>query len=99
MSAERRLASGDNRFDLDLLRNQYFCRSLSRSKLFLEALPDVHSVPAVSRFSSKGEATFLQKLISRHGSDLEAVARDRRLNPEQRTEGELRRAIRRADGG
>jgi nucleolar protein 16 len=65
----------------------------------IQALPDVHSVPVVSRFSSKGEVTFLQKLISRHGSDVEAMARDRRLNPEQRTEGELRRAIRRAGGG
>jgi hypothetical protein len=98
VSAERRVASGDNRFDLDFLRNHHFCRSLSRSKLVLEALPDVHSVP-VSRFSSKGEVTFLQKLISKHGSDVEAMARDRRLNPEQRTEGELRRAIRRAGGG
>ncbi|KAI9446691.1 ribosome biogenesis protein Nop16 [Lactarius indigo] len=65
----------------------------------IRALPDVHSVPVVSRFSSKGEVTFLQKLISRHGSDVEAMARDRKLNPDQRTEGELRRAIRRASGG
>ncbi|KAI9465971.1 ribosome biogenesis protein Nop16 [Lactarius psammicola] len=64
----------------------------------IRALPDVHSVPVVSRFSSKGEVTFLQKLISRHGSDVEAMARDRKLNPDQRTEGELRRAIRKASG-
>jgi nucleolar protein 16 len=92
-------ASGDNRFDLDLLRNHHCRRSQSRSKLFLEALPDVHSLPVVSRFSSKGEVSFLQKLISRHGSDVEAMARDRKLNPDQRTEGQLRRAIRRAAGG
>jgi len=92
------VASGDNRFDLDLLRNHHFRRTLSRFKLFLEALPDVHSVPVVSRFSSKGEVTFLQKLISRHGSDVEAMARDRKLNPDQRTEGELRWAIRKASG-
>ncbi|KAH9039041.1 ribosome biogenesis protein Nop16 [Lactarius hengduanensis] len=67
--------------------------------LIIRALPDVHSVPVVSRFSSKGEVTFLQKLISRHGSDVEAMARDRKLNPDQRTEGEIRRAIRRASGG
>jgi len=65
----------------------------------IDIIQALHSVPAVSRFSSKGEVTFLQKLISRHGRDVEAMARDRRLNPEQRTEGELRRAIRRADGG
>lgn len=99
MSAKRRVASGDNRFDLDLLRNHHFCRSQSRLKLDLEALPDVHSLPVVSRFSCKGEVTFLQKLISKYGSDVEAMARDRRMNPEQRTEGELRRAIRRAGGG
>ena len=92
-------ASGNNRFDLDLLRNHHCRRSQSRSKLCLEALPDVDSVPVVSRFSSKGEVTFLQKLISRHGSDVEAMARDRKLNPDQRTEGQLRRAIRRAAGG
>jgi len=67
--------------------------------IFREGLHDVHSLPVVSRFSSKGEVTFLQKLISRHGSDVEAMARDRRLNPDQRTEGQLRRAIRRAAGG
>lgn len=65
----------------------------------IRALPDVHSLPVVSRFSSKGEVSFLQKLISRHGSDVEAMARDRKLNPDQRTEGQLRRAIRRAAGG
>lgn len=69
-----------------------------KKKGIIRALSDVHSVPVVSRFSSKGEVTFLQKLISRHGSDVEAMARDRGLNPDQRTEGELRRAIRKAGG-
>jgi len=66
--------------------------------IIIRALPDVHSLPVVSRFSSKGEVTFLQKLVSRHGSDVEAMARDRKLNPDQRTAGELRRAIRRTAG-
>jgi nucleolar protein 16 len=41
---------------------------------------------------------FLQKLASKHGGDVAAMARDRRLNPDQRTEGEIRRAIRKAGG-
>lgn len=41
---------------------------------------------------------FLQKLMSKHGQDVEAMTRDRRLNPDQRTEGEIRRAIKKAGG-
>jgi nucleolar protein 16 len=41
---------------------------------------------------------FLQKLISKHGWDVVAMTRDRRLNPDQQTEGELRRAIKKAGG-
>ncbi len=41
---------------------------------------------------------FLQKLISKHGQDVVAMTRDRRLNPDQRTEGEIRRAIKKAGG-
>ncbi|KAI0256461.1 ribosome biogenesis protein Nop16 [Lactifluus subvellereus] len=60
------------------------------------ALPDVSA--NVLRFSSKGEVSFLQKLISKYGHDVEAMARDRRLNPDQRTGGEIRRAINKAGG-
>jgi nucleolar protein 16 len=41
---------------------------------------------------------FLQKLISKHGRDVAAMIRDRRLNPDQRTEGEIQRAIKKAGG-
>lgn len=41
---------------------------------------------------------YLARLIQKHGEDVESMARDRRLNPEQRTTGELRRGIRRAGG-
>jgi nucleolar protein 16 len=41
---------------------------------------------------------FLQKLISKHGGDVAAMTRDRRLNPDQRTEGEIGRAIKKAGG-
>jgi nucleolar protein 16 len=67
------------------------------SELSYEALPDV-SHGRVPRFTSKGEMIFLQKLISKHGRDVVAMTRDRRLNPDQRTEGEIRRAIKKAGG-
>jgi len=59
--------------------------------------PDSFPAP-VPRFSSNGELAFLQKLISKHGRDVAAMTRDRRLNPDQRTEGEIRRAIEKAGG-
>jgi len=62
-----------------------------------QALPDVFRGP-VPRFTSKGEIIFLRKLISKHGQDVTAMIRDRRLNPDQRTEGEIRRAINKAGG-
>jgi nucleolar protein 16 len=84
------IASGNNRFDLN-----HFRRCLD--EMFYEALSDVFRAP-VPRFTSKGEMIFLQKLISKHGRDAAAMTRDRRLNPDQRTEGEIRRAIKRAGG-
>ncbi|KAI0670494.1 ribosome biogenesis protein Nop16 [Trametes maxima] len=52
----------------------------------------------VPRFTSKGELTTLRRLFGKHGEDVEGMARDRMLNVEQRTAGELRRAIRKAGG-
>ena len=51
-----------------------------------------------SRFLSEGEAGYLSRLVERHGEDVEAMARDRKLNPEQRTTGELRRLMKKAGG-
>ncbi|KAI0748007.1 ribosome biogenesis protein Nop16 [Daedaleopsis nitida] len=48
----------------------------------------------VRRHTSKGELESLGRLVGKYGDDVEAMARDRRLNPAQRTGGELRRAIR-----
>jgi len=50
------------------------------------------------RHTSSLEMLYLARLIQKHGEDVESMARDRRLNPEQRTVGELRRGIRRAGG-
>lgn len=50
------------------------------------------------RHTSLGERSYLERLVQKHGDDLGKMARDRRLNPEQRTANELRRAITKAGG-
>jgi nucleolar protein 16 len=50
------------------------------------------------RHASSLETLYLTRLVRKHGEDVESMVRDRRLNPEQRTAGELRRGIRRAGG-
>ncbi|KAI0306790.1 ribosome biogenesis protein Nop16 [Multifurca ochricompacta] len=62
----------------------------------IQALPNLSAL--VLRVSSRGEVMFLQRLISKHGDDVGAMVRDHGLNPDQRTEGEIRQAIRRAGG-
>jgi hypothetical protein len=88
------MASGDNRFDLSLHGIAFAAVSIG---LLLEALADTLPAPA-PKFSSKCKLAFLQRLISKHGYDVAAMMRDRRLNPDQRTEGEIRRAIKMAGG-
>ncbi|EPQ58391.1 hypothetical protein GLOTRDRAFT_57339 [Gloeophyllum trabeum ATCC 11539] len=51
-----------------------------------------------TRHSSSTEVWYLQRLVHKHGRDLEAMARDRKLNVDQRTAGELGRAIKKAGG-
>lgn len=49
---------------------------------------------------SKFETEWIERLVERWGDDVERMARDRRLNPWQHTEGDLRRSIRRwKEGG
>ncbi|KAF9648069.1 hypothetical protein BDM02DRAFT_3074501, partial [Thelephora ganbajun] len=50
------------------------------------------------RFLSEGEFGYLIRLVARYGEDVEAMARDRGLNPDQRTVGELTRLVRKAGG-
>ncbi|KAG5653271.1 hypothetical protein H0H81_001431 [Sphagnurus paluster] len=45
------------------------------------------------RHASSGEMNYLSRLVEKHGTNVEGMARDRRLNPEQRTAGALRRAL------
>lgn len=49
------------------------------------------------RFPSAGEVAYLERLVNKHGDDVEKMSKDRKLNPEQRTVGQLRNALRRAD--
>ncbi|KAI0094023.1 ribosome biogenesis protein Nop16 [Irpex rosettiformis] len=53
---------------------------------------------AVARFSSGGELGVLRRLVEKYGENVEGMAKDRRLNADQRTAGQLRRAIRKAGG-
>lgn len=48
------------------------------------------------RHTSGGERRYLEDLVKKYGDDVERMARDRKLNPEQHTAGSLRRALRRA---
>lgn len=50
------------------------------------------------RFPSEGEVGYLKRLVGKHGENLEAMSRDRKLNPDQRTIGELMRLMKKAGG-
>lgn len=52
----------------------------------------------VERHTSAGEFSWLAELVQAHGTDVEAMARDRKRNLWQRTPGEIRRALRKAGG-
>ncbi|VDC05984.1 unnamed protein product [Peniophora sp. CBMAI 1063] len=52
----------------------------------------------VPRGTSKGERGYLERLVEKYGKNVDAMARDRKLNTNQHTAGELSRAIRKAGG-
>lgn len=62
----------------------------------LEAL-SATSAPVI-RHSSTSEKTWLHDLVAFHGDDTQAMARDRKRNVWQKTEGEIRRMIKKAGG-
>ncbi len=45
------------------------------------------------RQQSQGEEEWMQRLVNKHGDDFMAMARDRKLNPMQQTEGDIGRRI------
>jgi len=49
--------------------------------------------PKTPRHQSGGEREWLERLVARHGDDVRAMARDRRLNPMQQTAADIARRI------
>ena len=45
------------------------------------------------RQQSKREEDWIAKLVARHGDNVTAMVRDRKLNPMQQTEGDIRRRL------
>ncbi|ADV21396.1 nucleolar protein 16 [Cryptococcus gattii Ru294] len=56
------------------------------------------SAAPVKRHSSMSERTWLQQLVDKYGDDTEKMARDRKLNVWQKSEGEIKRMIKKAGG-
>lgn len=48
------------------------------------------------RHQSERELEFLQRLVDKHGDDVDAMARDMKLNPMQQTRGDLNRRLKKA---
>lgn len=46
------------------------------------------------RQQSKREEEWVEKLVARHGDNILAMARDKKLNPMQQSEGDIRRRVR-----
>lgn len=86
-----------------MLYESSWCSNLadySRPGFFLELekISEDKGKRGAPRFLSEGELGHLTRLVGRHREDVEAMARDRKLNPDQRTVGELTRLIKRAGG-
>ncbi|KAF7975309.1 hypothetical protein HWV62_10090 [Athelia sp. TMB] len=62
----------------------------------LERLSAAGTASSGPRHSSTLETLYLRRLVAKHKDDVDAMARDRRLNPEQRTVGQLRRGLKKA---
>ena len=84
-----------------------YCQSTAFTHLFLELEcisasatgSTTLSVPlsgAGSRHVSSGEVKYLRPLLKTYGNNIEGMAGDLKLNPEQRTVGQLRRALKKA---
>ncbi|WWC71764.1 nucleolar protein 16 [Kwoniella pini CBS 10737] len=52
----------------------------------------------VTRHSSSSEKTWLSSLVQKYNDDYESMARDRKLNVWQKTQGEIKRMIKKAGG-
>lgn len=50
------------------------------------------------RYASSAEQEYLRSLVQKHGSDIQAMAKDFKLNQDQRTAGQLKKAFARCGG-
>ncbi len=68
-------------------------------RIYHTALESLSSLSApIKRHSSTSEHTWLLQLLSSHGRDFTSMARDKKLNVWQKTEGDLKRMVRKAGG-
>ncbi len=52
-----------------------------------------------SRIQSQGEQEWIERLVAKWGNDFGGMCRDRRLNPQQQSEGDLRKRVRKWEEG
>ncbi|KAI1260457.1 ribosome biogenesis protein Nop16 [Xylariaceae sp. FL1019] len=50
------------------------------------------------RVASSREVEWLESLVAKHGNDVKAMSKDRKLNPMQQTEGDISRRLKRCRG-
>lgn len=74
-------------------------KELSETTVVQALEETVSSLPRPNpRSASSSERMYLERLVSKYGQDIDAMARDRKLNPTQFTVGQLGRAIRKSGG-
>ncbi|KAK3326552.1 ribosome biogenesis protein Nop16 [Apodospora peruviana] len=73
-------------------------RIQTRPPVVLAELEREASQPEIKhvRHQSEREREWLEKLVAKHGDDVEAMARDMKLNPMQQTKGDLARRLKKA---
>lgn len=77
----------------------FFVKLCRESTVPCSALEKIsESRKPIARFTSPAERALLRGLIGKYKDDVGAMSRDRKLNPDQRTAGELSRAIKKAGG-
>lgn len=59
----------------------------------LEAAARAGGAKKRPRIQSQREEEWIERLVTRWGDDLKGMVKDRRLNPQQQSEGDLRRRI------
>lgn len=69
--------------------------AVGRSRGIVPALEEAakYSKKKRPRIQSERETEWIEELIKKHGDDWSAMVRDRRLNPQQQTEGDIKRRV------